>query len=288
MCSDIHSEWIKHWMFWRETYICIVKTTNVSTFPFIYFDLQIPDIYILCACVIYSCGSFAWLWHKTEEPSFHPREAQTFQHPQTFCCAQSRVKKSRTLRSNIRLDGVKVDFEGKRISLSLKVLKTEQQIEGRTDGGGKKKSLWWMLMNSIRCLSPAKTGSDTKVKRQRRHAPSHPIASAHVTRPLMKTPPRLKERRLCSSCVDGKHARQQLTSDLLLGSQIASVLIQSGPGAAALHSLVSPVQLLPQLYWKQGGFWFTDTGDIISSQMNVCISHNSADGLLLSLLYKYI
>lgn len=74
-----------------------------------------------------------------------------------------------------------------------------------------------------------------------------------------------------------------LTSDLLLSSQIASVLIQSSAVAAALHSLVSLVQLLPQVYWNQGCFWFTDTSDIIGYQMNVCFKNHSAAVLLLLL-----
>lgn len=87
----------------------------------------------------------------------------------------------------------------------------------------------------------------------------------------------------CSSCVDGKHARPPLTSDLLLSSQIASVLIQSAAVAAALRWLVSLVQLFPPVYWKQGCFWFTDTGDVIGLRMNVCIRNHSA-AILLSLL----
>lgn len=50
-----------------------------------------------------------------------------------------------------------------------------------------------------------------------------------------------------------------LTSDLSLSSQIAAELIQSSAVAAALHSLVSLVQLLPQVYWDQGCFWFTSS-----------------------------
>lgn len=74
------------------------------------------------------------------------------------------------------------------------------------------------------------------------------------------------EVRLC--CIDCGHQEEQilcgwkicsLTSDLLLSSQIATELIQSSAVATALHSLVSLVQLLPQVYWDQDCFWFTSS-----------------------------